>query len=34
VSVAPSMAMQAVVPSSRMEEIIVVVFQCPHGALA
>ena len=30
----PSMVMQAVVPSSRMEEIMVVVFQWPHGALA
>lgn len=30
--VAPSMVMQAVVPSSRTEEIIVVVRPCPCGA--
>jgi len=30
--VAPSMAMQAVLPSRRIDEIIVVVHQWPHGA--
>jgi hypothetical protein len=34
VSVVPSKAMQAVVPSSRMEAVMVVVCQRPHGALA